>query len=223
MTTLNVFVLMVLADLERRRQGASVVIQRKEVRRIIHVSDGQLVLVDSNLKAERLGDMLAGEGLLDPVLIEPVAAEAAKHGKLLGDQLVIDGLLTASDLAQALERQVYFRLGAALAMRGEVRVEPLRPVKPVLRVPVAAALLTAFRHWVPLAAVEGHLADEDRERRTLDVSAPAFLRLELGPAELRFSRRLAAGETLDALFASGAPREPVLRLAGALSAAGLWG
>lgn len=223
MTTLNVILQMVLADLERRGKSALVVVQRGEVRRAVHVGDGHVLAVESNLKAERLGDMLAGEGLLDPVLIEPVAAEAAKHGKLLGDQLVIDGLLTGSDLAAALERQVFFRLGAALAMRGVVRVEPAKAIKPVMRVPISSGLLTAFRHWVSLPAIEGHLQDDDRPRKALDVSTSAFQRLELGPAELRFSRRLAAGESLEALLESGAPREPVLRLAGALTAVGLWG
>lgn len=223
MTTLNVILQMVLADLERRGQSALVVVQRGEVRRAVHVADGQLLAVESNLKAERLGDMLAGEGLLDPVLIEPVAAEAAKHGKLLGDQLVIDGLLTPSDLAAALERQVFFRLGAALSMRGVVRIEPAKTILPVLRVPLSSGLLTAFRHWVSLPAIENHLEDDERPRHALDITTSAFQRLELGPAELRFSRRLAAGETLQAVLDSGAPREPVLRLAGALSAVGLWG
>ncbi len=223
MTTLNVILEMVLADLERQGKGGLVVVQRGEVRRAVHVAAGHLTSVDSNLKAERLGDMLAGEGLLDPVLIEPVATEAAKHGKLLGDQLVIDGLLTPSDLAAALERQVFFRLGAALSMRGVVRVEPPKAIRPVMHVPLSSGLLTAFRHWVPLAAIEGYLLDDDRPRRALDAASPAFARLELGPAELRFSRRLAKGESLDELLASGVPREPVLRLAGALMAVGLWG
>lgn len=223
MPTLNFILMLVLADLERRAADGVVVVQSGKVKRAVHVAQGHVIFVDSNLKAERLGDMLASEGHLDPVLIEPVATEAAKHGKLLGDQLVIDGLLSQSDLDAALERQVYFRLGAAMAMRGAVSVEPRRAVKPVLRVPLSAATATAFRKWVPMDAIEGHLAGPDREPLKLDTTSPVFARLELGPAELRFSGRLANGESLADLLASGAPREPVMRLAGALNAVGLWG
>lgn len=221
---LNRILLMVLMDLERRGASGSVAVHAGKGKRVVHIHEGHLVGAESNHKTERIGDMLVSEGLLDPVLLEPVAAEATRRKALLGEQLVTDGLLSSADLMAALDRQVIFRLGAALAMRGLVSVDLPKLLQPSLQVPLTAAVASAFRSWVPLAAIEDELANpaEDEEPRPLDDSSAAFAMLELGPAELRLTRRLAKGERLDELLASGAPREPVLRLAGALRAIGMW-
>ncbi len=221
---LNRILLLVLMDLERRGASGCIAVQAGKGKRLVHIHEGHLVGAESNHKTERIGDMLVSEGLLDPVLLEPVAAEAARRKALLGEQLVSDGLMSAADLVAALDRQVLFRLGAALAMRGLVTVDVPKPLQPSLQVPLTAAIARAFRSWVPLGAIEDDLANpaEDEEPQALDDGSPAFAMLELGPAELRLTRRLAMGERLDQLLASGAPREPVLRLAGALRAIGLW-
>ena len=225
MTTLalNRILLWVLMDLERRAASACVTVQSGKAKRVVHVLRGLLIASESNLKTERIGDMLVTEGLLDPVLLEPVAAEATRRKTLLGEQLVADGLLSSDDLRSALDRQVVFRLGAALSMRGAVSVDEPKTLQVSLQMPLMIAVATAFRAWVPLAAIEAELAtDEDLAPIALDAGAAALGLLELGPAELRLTRRLAKGEGVEALLASGSPREPVLRLAGALRAVGLW-
>ena len=221
---LNRILLWVLMDLERRAASACVTVMAGKAKRVVHVQRGHLVGAESNLKPERIGDMLVSEGLLDGALLEPVATEAARTKKLLGEQLVSDGLLSSADLLAALDRQVTFRMGAALSMRGLVSVEPPRPLQPSFQVPMTVAVATAFRSWVPLSAIQGDLdlPDDDHGPVRLDETAPALALLELGPAELRLVKRLAGGERVDSLLASGAPREPVLRLAGALRAVGLW-
>lgn len=222
---LNRILLWVLMDTERRGASATVVVQSGKARRVLLVEKGELFAAESNLKAERIGDMLVAEGLLDPVLLEPVAAEAARRKTLLGAQLVADGLMTNEDLQAALDRQVTFRLGAALSMRGQVTLEPARAPQTTLRIPMTIAVTTAFRAWVPLAAIETDLmvsAEDDEEPMLLDDTSPKFAMLELGPAELRLAKKLTKGERLDDLISSGAPREPVLRLVGALRAIGLW-
>ena len=222
---LNRILLWVLMDLERREASACVAIQAGKARRLLHIARGQLVAAESNLKTERLGDMLVSEGLLDPVLLEPVAAEAARQKTLLGEQLVTDGLLSREDLTAAVDRQVVFRLGGALSMRGVVTVDAPGSVPTSFQVPLTVAVATAFRSWVPLAAIEAELmasAEENENPMPVDESAAAFGLLELGPAELRLAKRLAKGARLNDLLESGAPREPVLRLVGALRAVGLW-
>ena len=220
---LNRILLWVLMDLERRDASACVTVVSGKARRTVHVLKGHLAGAESNLKTERIGDMLVSEGLLDAALLEPVAAEATRTGKLLGEQLVNDGLLSAADLQAALDRQVVFRLGAALSMRGVVTVETARAL-PAVQTPLTVAVATAFRSWVPLSAIEDQLLspEEGELPLALDETAPALALLELGPAELRLVKRLVKGERLDTLLGSGAPREPVLRLAGALRAIGLW-
>lgn len=146
-TALNRILVWVLMDLERREASASVTVQSGKAKRVVLVQRGQLIGAESNLKTERIGDMLVSEGLLDPALLEPVAAEAARRKTLLGEQLVADGLLSASDLVAALDRQVTFRLGAALAMRGVVTVEAAQPRQPSLQLPLTVAVAAAFRTW----------------------------------------------------------------------------
>lgn len=223
MARLNSLLLLALADLDRRSADAAVTVVSGLDKRVVHVVLGELVAVDSNVRAERLGDMLAGEGRLDPVLIEPVAAEAARQKKLIGDQLVTDGLLTPADLEAALERQVELRFASALCMPGAVSIGPRREVKPAAAAPLGSAVLTAFRNRVGLDAIEFHLEDPDREAITLNVASPSFMRLELGPAELRVCKRLGGGEGLTAIIDSGVPQGPAKRLAGALNALRLWG
>jgi hypothetical protein len=223
MARLNSVLMLVLADLERRAGSAHVVVTAGSDRRALHVASGELVRVDSNVVAERLGDMLAAEGRLDPVLIEPVANEAKKQGHLIGDQLVADGLLEPAELTAALERQVELRFASALFASGNVVVDAAREMPMMVSVPLGAAMMSAFRARVPLEAIEFHLADPDRETVALDLKSPAMTRLELGPAQLKVCNRLASGDTIDAMVATGIPREPALRLAGALNALRLWG
>jgi hypothetical protein len=214
---LNRILLMALVDLEHRQASATVTVQAGKARRTLHIERGLLVGADSNLKTERLGDMLVSEGALDAQLLDPIASQASKRGVLLGDQLVADGLLSAADLASALERQVGLRLGAALSMRGLVALDALRDVQHTMQTPVRVAIVSAFRRGVPLGAIEEQL--KHTSPGPLAQEPPrGFEQLELGPAELRLARRLVAGEGVDALVDSGAPREPVVRLAGALHA-----
>jgi hypothetical protein len=222
---LNRILLWVLMDTERRGASATISVVSGKARRAMLVEKGELFSAESNLKAERIGDMLVAEGLLDPLLLEPVAAEAARRKTLLGEQLIADGLMTREDFRSALDRQVTFRLGAALSMRGQVTIEPAPEARTTLRIPMTVAVTTAFRSWVPLAAIETDLMaseEDDEEPMVLDDTSPKFAMIELGPAELRLAKKLTKGERLEDLIQSGAPREPVLRLVGALRAVGLW-
>lgn len=219
MFALNRLLLSSLLELDRRVGSGMVTVNAAHARRTIHVSQGQLVGCESNIKAERVGDMLVSEGLLDPVLLEPVAAEAAKKGVLLGDQMVADGLLTREELQQALERQVVMRMSAALSMRGVVEVLPAKLTKGTTHVPVRVAVVWAFRKGVPLPAIEAQLlANDDATPPNAEELSRLLGALELGPAEERIARRVLGGESLDGIIASGVPREPVFRLAGALRA-----
>ena len=165
MLVLNRILVLVLMELERRQRSACVTVQVAQTKRVLHVVEGYLVGVDSSLKAERLGDMLVGEGLLDEALLEPVAAEAARRGVLLGNQLVNDGLLTSGDLINALERQISFRTGSALSMRGLVTVEPPQHLGPApVQVPLMVAVFGAIRGWVSLEVIEDLLCTPEEEQ-----------------------------------------------------------
>lgn len=222
LSDINTMVMLVLADLNRRAADASVIVRADDAERTLHIEKGKLVFANSNVRPERLGDMLAREGRLDPVLIEPVAAEARRRGTLLGDQLIADGLLTPTELASALERQVVMRFDAAVAMPGEVTLAARGPGAPSVRLELGNAVMALFRERLALEPIESLLADRDRGSVALDLDSEPFKRLQLVPVELRTARRLAAGETLDDILGATGSPEQVLRLAGALAGLGLW-
>ncbi|MBS1153613.1 MAG: hypothetical protein H6Q89_5311 [Myxococcaceae bacterium] len=216
---LNTVLTMVLADLHRRSAAATLVLKSPSSMRRIHVGEGHLLSAESNVVAERLGDMLASEGLLDPVLIEPVATEARRRGTLLGSQLITDGLLPPAEVAAALERQVRCRFEAAIGTPGVVSIEEAAPVPKVIKTPLGAAIVLAFRERLGLAALEQFIADRDSTPVALKLDAVSAL--QLMPAELMVCHRLAAGETLEVLL-EGSAREQVTRTVAALVGLGLW-
>lgn len=224
MGALNVMLLWVLADLARRSQAATVRVrsERDGTMRAVHVSQGFVVAADSTVQAERLGDLLAAEGRLDPVLIEPVALEASRRQTLLGDQLVADGLLSAADLASALERQVELRFTNAVCTPGVVTVGPKSEARPVARVPLAAGVLALFQLRVSMEEVRALLTERSPTPITLDLESEAFARLGLSPADLRTCRALASGTPLDTVVKEASPPDSALRLAAALTGLGLW-
>jgi hypothetical protein len=222
LSTLNTMLLLVIADLNRRGADATVLIKSPESERTLHVAQGHLIGADSNVQSERLGDMLASEGRLNPDLVEPAAIAAARKGKLLGDQLIAIGMLSPLDVWNALERQVLFRFANAVSMSGSVSVAPKQPVKGVVRRPLGAAVVGLFRERLKIAPINQFLTDRPRNQVKLDISTSGFSRLELVPAELRVCRRLADGENLGQLLDGADAPENVLRIAAALVALGLW-
>lgn len=217
-------VLWVLRGLDRREESASVFVESRDgaTRRVIHVENGQVVGTQSSMQAERLGNMLVGEGILDVALLEPVAAEAQRRKVLLGEQLVADHLLTPEELLEAVERQVALRLGAALAMRGVVTESPFQPPSALIpvKMSVAAALLAAFRKAVPMDVVGERLAAEEECNEWRMSESRRASRIELGPAESRYAHALANGQSLEELLQQVTEREPVLRLVAGLKSIG---
>jgi hypothetical protein len=217
---LNRILLLVLLDVDRPEGSSCITLEGGPTRRCFHVSQGAIVATESNVDAERLGDMLTMEGTLDAALLEPIAEEAQRNNVLLGSQMVKDGLLSDTDLSSALERQIAFRLGRALASRGVVTVEPYRPVKSEAVIALPVSLMAAFRAHIPVEAIDNSILKnpEPWPLRAEDLST-----LELGPAETRLAKKLTGGIELDTILNGGnVPTELVMRLAGALRALGVW-
>lgn len=192
----------------------TVVLGAPGAQRRLHVGRGRVTGADSEWPEDRLGALLVAEGRLDPLLLEPLAAEAQRQGRMLGAQLLAEGLLTPAELGAALVRQVRVRLERALVQPG-----PVQPGPPAARGQalvswdVGAAVLAAFRQAVPLAAVEQQLARTlAAPTQPLPALAPAAL--ELKPEELRWWRQLAQGTSPRALILERG--EPAQRCVAAL-------
>ncbi len=224
MADLNTMLMQVIADLDRRVGEACVLVTSNsgDTMRTLHVAQGCLVAADSNVQAERLGDMLSSEGLLDPVFNEPVAEEARRRGALLGDQLVADGLLSLADLSKALERQALVRFHRTLAMHGTVSLRGVSKVQHSLRQPLGTAVVAAFHDWVDLEAIKSLIDERPKGLFAMKMESEAFRRLAIRPTDLRICRILAAGEPMELVVDSGSTQDGALRLIGALVALGHW-
>ncbi len=223
MPSLNIMLMMVISDLNRRTADGSVKVTSvpEGCSRALHVVRGCLVNSESTVVSERLGDVLASEGKLDPALIEPVANEARKRGTLLGHQLIADGLLTPTALASALDRQARLRLQNAMAASGSVRLMATKAIEPIVRVPLGTAVAVAMRERNKVAPIRDLIA----ARQTpiaLDLNSEVFMRLELGPTELRICRALSSGQTFDEVIAGATSPDSAVRLIGVLVSLGLW-
>lgn len=216
--------LLAVSDLNRRAADGAVTVRARAdgASRVLHVARGCLIATESSVVGERLGNMLAAEGRLDPVLIEPVANEARRRGTLLGYQLITDGLMTPTDLASALERQARLRFESALASPGTVSLAAKAIAELVVKIPFGAAVAVAFRARINLRAIQDLIAERPRQVRALDLQEDVFSRLELGPSELRICRALASGQSLEQVISGSPAPDNVVRLVGVLVALGLW-
>lgn len=94
----------------------------------LHLVRGQIVQVDTAAARERLGEMLAEQGWLDPSVL-PALIEQAKQSTLpLGERLVKAGLLPEDAVLQALRSQIRQRLDAVFHLE-DARVT-FRVVRP---------------------------------------------------------------------------------------------
>ncbi len=213
---------MVIGDLARTSGSGSVTVRAAELSRVLHVSRGSLVGADSSVAAERLGSLLAAEGRLDPALIEPIAAAAKSRNVLLGEQLVADGLMSATEISIAMERQCRMRFQLTLATPGSVKVDPLAPGQRLSQFQLGSTLVELFRTQFDLEVLGEVLMHRENQPQTLDPADPLFQKLQLLPGELRIVKRMIAGDSLDDLFEGTGSPEQVMRLAAALVVLGLW-
>ncbi|MHB8875348.1 MAG: hypothetical protein ACYC8T_16810 [Myxococcaceae bacterium] len=218
MPCLNADLLRVLATLHERNGDGEVSVRAGEGLRVLHFTRGHFVSSESNYKSERLGNVLAAHGKLDEALIEPLAAEAKRRGRLFGHQLLVDHLLEAGEVAQAMEQQSLLRFEHALTMEGAVVLGPKTSGQPALHRPLGALVAAVFRETLPLATIEAFLASRLSGTLHGGLTADVLGRLELHPAELRICRRLAAGEPLPSVRAAAGASDLAARIAGALVA-----
>lgn len=186
--------------------------------RLVSVSRGQIVTVDSNIPGERLGEFLVAQNRVDAALVDVLVAEARKAGRLLGEQLVADGLLSPTEVAELLEAQARERFARMLVMPAELRISENAPARAMLRWPIGATLVEAFRQRLPQEAITRTVTSLLEARLLVDSGDERLTSLQLLPAELRAVRRLATGEAPADLLRTAAPPAPLERLFCALAA-----
>lgn len=194
----------------------SITVDSGRIRRTLHVQLGELIGADSDVLTERLGVLLVADGKLDVSLVEPLVEAARAAGRYFGDQVVAEKLLTGGEIAAVLERQAQSRFDRALQMPGEVTVGPLQHVRVVIRRPLLAEIVTAFRQRLSTEVVSSLVAalPPNHPRLQEDLFAPE--QLGLVGSELRYWRQLASGQDAAGVLDRATDYEVALRLMGAL-------
>ena len=202
MSFLNGQVLKTIARLRAGTGDAELAVGEQPNKRVLFIRKGELVGGVSDFPDERVGAMLAAAKMVDPALIDAVAKAAAAQGRMLGDALIAEGLITPTDLAAVLENQTYVRFERTLSMPGVVRERQLGTVRGVVRRPVGALLVAVFRDKLPPATIETLMIFAPATRYALNGKDTELNDLALTPSETRTLRRLGQGEELQQLLST---------------------
>jgi hypothetical protein len=173
---LNGAVVKAIASLHATHGDSELAVGEPPVTRTLFIRKGELVGGYSNDPEERIGTMVARAKGLAPELIEAIAKSAAVKGTMLGDALIAEGLLTPTDLISLLEDQTITRFMRTLTMLGSVRERSLSTMRGVVRRPVGALLISAFRDQIPapLSSTSTTISSSSRRTRT-ETMLPASL------------------------------------------------
>ncbi|MGA9520230.1 MAG: DUF4388 domain-containing protein [Myxococcaceae bacterium] len=223
MSVAHAELLKVLAQLWRERRDACVTVDNGRVRRFLHVARGDLIGADSTLLTERLGTLLVARGMLDPALVEPLVEASQRSGVFFGDQLVAEGLVSQTDLAQILERQAMARFDRAVQMEGTVTVGPKTPVRIVVRKALGPLVVELFRERLPLEAAMTLVASVPPTAARMREGHFAQSELKLTPIEERYWRQLAAGQDVSAVLDRASDSNGALRFVASLVGLGALG
>ena len=179
-----------VGELYRASGHGSVKVEHGAARRTAHLEHGRLVSVSSNLAPDRIGELLVSEGRLEAELVEPVAQLAQRKGRLFGDQLVADGILSPAELAHALERQALLRFKRAALMHGEVASGEAGTARPSLGRPVGPLVVDLLRRRVPYVALQALVAALPEGPVSVTAPQSRLMALALVPLEVGICKQL---------------------------------
>jgi hypothetical protein len=217
---LNGAMVKAIANLRGTYGDAELTVGDPPIVRTLFIKKGELVGGFSNDPEERIGTLVANSKGLAHELIEAIATSAAKKGKMLGDELINEGLISPSELVELLEQQSVGRFRRSLMMMGTVRSKPLSTMRGVIRRPVGALLVSAFREHLPATLIETLAIFVPSTPYAVTAKENELDELGLTSGESRALRKLGQGESLQQTLA-GPQGDAVQRVVLALLALGM--
>ncbi len=199
-------------SLSGSKPSARVVARDASGTRSFSVAHGYIVSSESTVPAEGLLALLAAEDRLDPGLVEPLGAAAAKRGLPPELLLLEEKLIHPAEVVGALERLATVRFRAAMVGEGLAAAAAGGVGRGTIRLHLGALLLEQFR-TLPTDVVRQDLGVTTGALK-LHAGEDALGALRLQPGELRAARQAE-------VLLHGAQNERAVRLGGALLALGL--
>lgn len=142
---------LLLRALAEARRTVVVEIRRKQLNKSIILEDGVPIDCQSNLVHERLGRFMVGLGRLSESQFSSTFSESIKREVPLGEVLIQEGLVTASELYRILQQNLAKKLLDGFSWSdGDFRVHGELPeVASALKVRVHQLILTGLLRFAP--------------------------------------------------------------------------
>jgi hypothetical protein len=96
----------VLMLLQEQKATGSLVLQKDEIIKSIHLKEGNIVYASSNLPGDRLGELLLQMGKITPEQFNRSVELLKETGKQQGAIMVEENYITAKELFEGLKHQV---------------------------------------------------------------------------------------------------------------------
>jgi tetratricopeptide (TPR) repeat protein len=214
-----------LHALASQERSAVLEIERKPLKKEIVLEKGIPVDCRSNLLHETLGRFMIVQGLLSEEQSQNAMNKAASHGLPLGEILILEGLISASDLYKVLQQNLAKKLLDGFSWRsGTFRLsDELPKVESPLKVKTPQLVVTGISKFAPDEEVNEAVGPLVGKKLYVHPSPPYPLaEIHLAKEQKQLTRLLVSGKRIDELAAETTiPFDKIMRLLYSLAILGI--
>ena len=214
-----------LQALAVHRRSVVLEIERKPLKKEIFLEVGVPVDCRSNLLHETLGRFMVARGDISEKIYQECLTKSAARGLKFGEVLILEGLITASQLYKVLQQNLAKKLLDGFTWRsGDFRlVHELPKVESTLKVNAAQLVVTGISKFALDDEVNEAVGPLVGKRLFIHPSPPWSLEeIRLSPIERRLTSLLFRGKRIDEMAAeTTVPFDKIMRLLYALTVIGI--
>ena len=200
-------------------------IERKPLKKEIFLEEGVPVDCRSNLLHETLGRFMVARGDISEETYQDCLAKSAGRGLQFGEVLILEGLITASQLYKILQQNLAKKLLDGFTWRsGDFRLlQELPKVESTLKVNAAQLVVTGISKFALDEEVNAAVGPLVGKRLFIHPDPPWSLdEIRLSPTERRLTGLLFSGKRIDEMAAeTTVPFDKIMRLLYALTVIGI--
>lgn len=168
------------------RSTGTLVVRRRGVERKVYCNEGQVLLVNSNSKQDRLVELLYREGRISDSQYDNASLTIAASGRRAGVVMIEKGIIGSRELFPIVRyhyESLLYDLFSWTEGDWEFIVEPFaQKERIVLDVVLCQIVMEAFRSSVPADQIR-RLLDEQSKVQILNIDGLEELKLEFSPVE----------------------------------------
>ncbi len=200
-------------------------IERKPLKKEIFIEQGVPVDCRSNLLHETLGRFMVSRGDITEEIYQETLSKSASRGLQFGEVLILDGLITASELYKILQQNLAKKLLDGFTWRtGDFHLlSEARKIESSLKVNTAQLIVTGISKFAQDDEVNEAVGPLVGKRLYLHPNPPWSLdEIRMNPTERRLTSLLFRGKRIDEMAAeTTVPFDKIMRLLYALAVTGI--